>query len=258
MTDPRTTAKELTMDTHTSNGRAQDGDEHSFWRDHTTIALQPVAAPSILGLYGFAAATFIVAANLAGWYGNDSLTPLILFPFALAFGGIAQFLAGMWSYRARDALATAMHGMWGSYWIAYGIYQLLVALDVLPGTSDPVAATAFGYWFIVLAAITWVGAIAATAENWGLAAVLGTLAAGATLVAVGLVWALSTVEVVGAWVLIVSAVLAFYVASAMMLESTFKKVVLPEGKRGVPQRPGVSPRQPIQYAAGEPGVKLGQ
>jgi hypothetical protein len=38
-----------------------------FWREHSHISLQPVAAPSILGLYGFAGATFIVASNLAGW-----------------------------------------------------------------------------------------------------------------------------------------------------------------------------------------------
>src|SRR2546421_6959933 len=95
------------------------------------VFLQPIAAPSVLGLFGFAGATFIVAANLAGWYGNTS-TPGYLFPFALAFGGIAQFAAGMWSYKARDAVATAMHGMWGSFWIAYGILQLLIATKVLP------------------------------------------------------------------------------------------------------------------------------
>jgi hypothetical protein len=33
----------------------------------TRVVLQPIAAPSILGLAGFAGATFIVASNLAGW-----------------------------------------------------------------------------------------------------------------------------------------------------------------------------------------------
>lgn len=246
--------------THAGNGHSTNGsDEHAFWREHTNISLQPVAAPSILGLYGFAAATFIVAANLAGWYGDDSLTPLILFPFALAFGGVAQFLAGMWAYRARDGLATAMHGMWGSFWIGYGIYHLLIALAVLPGPSaNAGAAAAFGFWFVVLAAITWVGAVAAAAENGGLAVVLGLLAAGATLLAIGLIGGVAFIETIGAYVLIASAIAAFYVASAMMLESTAKRVVLPVGKRGAPQKPGAVPRHPIQYEAGEPGVKIGQ
>lgn len=120
-----------------TNGRhgASDDAEYTFWREHTTIALQPVAAPSILGLFGFAVSTFMVAANLAGWFGNDTSTPLVLFPFAFAFGGIAQLLAAMWSYRARDGLATGIHGAWGSFWIGYGIYTLLVGLNVVPGTA---------------------------------------------------------------------------------------------------------------------------
>lgn len=43
--------------------RADHGPD--FWQDRTRVQLQPIAAPSILGLYGFAAATFIVAGHLA-------------------------------------------------------------------------------------------------------------------------------------------------------------------------------------------------
>jgi succinate-acetate transporter protein len=220
--------------------------------------LQPVAAPSILGLFGFAASTFIVAANLAGWYGNDS-TPLVLFPFVTVFGGVAQFLAGMWSYRARDGLATAMHGMWGSFWIAYGFYFLLVATRVLPAPSvSHTAQVGFGYWFIVLAAISWLGAAAAVAENLGLTLVLVTLAAGATLLAIGWVASIMPLVTIGAIVLVASAVLAFYTAGAMMLRGTFGRVVLPVGRTRAANAPGSVPVQPIQYERGEPGVKVGQ
>ena len=34
------------------------------------IFLQPIAAPSVLGLYAFMGATLIVAAHMAGWYGS--------------------------------------------------------------------------------------------------------------------------------------------------------------------------------------------
>jgi hypothetical protein len=64
--------------TATTDGRKIE--ERDFWREHTTFSLQPIAAPSILGLYGFTGATFILSAHLAGWYGNDILTPLVLFP----------------------------------------------------------------------------------------------------------------------------------------------------------------------------------
>jgi succinate-acetate transporter protein len=56
----------------------------------------------------------MVAGNLAGWYGDNN-SSIYFAPFAAVFGGVAQFLAGMWAYKARETLATAMHGMWGSF-----------------------------------------------------------------------------------------------------------------------------------------------
>ncbi|GJF06168.1 acetate uptake transporter family protein [Pseudonocardia sp. D17] len=237
-------------------------DDYAFWREHTTITLQPVAAPSILGLFGFAVSTFMVAANLAGWFGNETTTPLVLFPFAFAFGGVAQLLAAMWSYRARDALATGIHGAWGSFWIGYGLYTLLVGLHIAPGTSGSTdARVAFGFWFIGLAAVTWTGFVAALAENIALALVLLTLAAGSTLLAIGMTVAAPVLVTVGAIVLVASAVIAWYTASALMLAATTGRVVLPVGHReagGIRDRVGARSSRPIQYAQGFPGVKVGQ
>lgn len=230
------------------------GAEFSFWRDHTHISLQPVAPPSVLGLFGFAGATFIVATNLAGWYGN-STTPTFLFPFAAMFGGLAQLLAGMWGYRARDAIATSMHGAWGAFWLGYGILYLLVATHVL---VPPVPFVALGYWFAALAAITWSGAIAALAQNISISLVLIALAAGATCQAVGQIADSSAWRTTGAYLFIASAVLGWYAATALLFEAAFRRVVLPVGRVGGVNRPGRPPRNPIQYMSGEPGVKVGQ
>jgi uncharacterized protein len=227
------------------------------WRANARVMLQPVAAPSILGLFGFAAATFIVAAHIAGWYGNAT-SPQYLFPFAAFFGGVAQFMAGMWSYRARDGLATAMHGMWGSFWMAYGLLFLLNAVGALtiPATG---AFPELGYWFLTLCAITAAGALASLAETLGLTAVLTTLSVGSGLLAVGYLTGGSSWLTAGGWVLIASAVCAFYTASALMLEGTWGRVVLPLGKlRKAANLPGGRITDPIEYAAGEPGVRHGQ
>ncbi|HBY98887.1 MAG: acetate uptake transporter [Ardenticatenaceae bacterium] len=214
------------------------------------VFLQPIAAPSILGLFGFAGATFIVATHMAGWYG-DATTPLYLFPFAAFFGGLAQFLAGMWAYKARDGLATAMHGMWGAFWMAYGVLFLLFATGTL--TQPTGAFPALGFWFIVLAAITWVGMWAAFAENLALVVVLGFLALGATLAAIAELGGNAPLTVLAGWSFIISAVCAWYTASALMLESTFERPVLPLGKfEHAKEEPKVA------IGIGEPGVMHGQ
>ncbi|TML70300.1 MAG: hypothetical protein E6G13_08605 [Actinobacteria bacterium] len=225
----------------------------------TRIFLQPIAAPSILGLFGFAAATFIVAANVAGWYGNHSTTPLVLAPFAAVFGGIAQFMAGMWAYRARDAVATAMHGMWGSFWIAYGILNILLAAHVLTAPTPWYHDSAFGFWFFALAVITGSGALAALAENLGLFSVLATLSVGSALLAGGLIYGSHGLVTAAGWVLVASAVLAWYVATAMMLAFAGGRTVLPLGKYSkAANKPGGKPTRPIELEWAEPGIKMGQ
>ena len=219
----------------------------------TRIMLQPIAAPSILGLFGFAGATFIVAAHMAGWYGTSN-SGEYLFPFAAMFGGLAQFLAGMWAYRARDGIATAMHGMWGSFWLGYGILNLLAAAGALTLPTGTFKELAF--WFFALGAITAAGAIAALFENLGLFAVLAALATGATFAAIHYLTGSSTWETVAGWVLLASAFVAFYVAFAMMLEGAAGRVILPLGKPMLAaNKPGARVTYPIEWPMGEPGVR---
>ncbi len=216
----------------------------------TTVFLRPIAAPSILGLFGFAGATFIVAAHLAHWYGTTR-TELFLFPFAAFFGGLAQFMAGMWSYRARDGLATAMHGMWGSFWMAYGVLYLLFANGTL---TEPVGRfPALGFWFIALAAITWAGTAGAFAVNGALVAVLALLAGGSTVAAIGNLTGSGILAIIAGYLFILSAICAFYLATALMLESSYGRGLLPVWPLAQAARaPALVP------GLGEPGVKHGQ
>jgi hypothetical protein len=64
-------------------GAGQDSTEG--WTDRSRIVLTPIAAPSILGLFGFAGATFMVASLLAGWWGS---------PAAAFYTAGAMMLAG--------------------------------------------------------------------------------------------------------------------------------------------------------------------
>lgn len=217
---------------------------------HTRIYLQPIAAPSILGLYGFAGATFMVAANMAHWFGS-SASVLYLIPFAAMFGGLAQFLAGMWAFKARDGLATAMHGMWGSFWMAYGILEVIFTVGK---TTPPSGAwPEIGFWFVVLAAITWVGVIAATSQNKGLVTLLTFLAAGSTTAAIGEFTGADWLMILTGWLFVVSAIAAWYTASALMLEEAFGREMWSLGKSKMAKQ-----MPPITTGAGEPGVIRGQ
>lgn len=243
--------------------RALDGDrpareDKARWEQRSRIVLTPVAAPSILGLFGFAVATFMVASNLAGWWGDPVTSPVIIAPFALFFGGLGQLLAGMWAYRARDAVATAMHGAWGTFWLGWGLLVLLITVGALPPAV--LTSQAFGFWFIGLTVVTLFGTAAAAFDNLALTATLGLLTVGAALLAIGLVAGLTILVTLGGWVLVASAVAAFYTAGALMLsQAAGGRVVLPLGARVVgADTPGTRVGEPIEYAGGMPGAKVGQ
>jgi uncharacterized protein len=224
----------------------------------TRVVLQPIAAPSILGLAGFAGATFIVASNLAGWWGT-SHSPLALAPFAAMFGGLAQFMAGMWSYRARDAIATLAHGTWGSFWLAYLILNILVGTKVVAEPTPWYHNPEVGMWFFALAITTAIAAIAAFAESLGLVAVLTTLAAGAGVLAGAFIYGSHSWVQIAGWLLVISAALAWYTVAAMLLAHAYGRTILPLFKyKREANIPGQKPTQPIQLEWAEPGVKMGQ
>jgi succinate-acetate transporter protein len=238
-----------------TNGAAH---ELAEWRDHTRVFLQPIAAPSILGLFGFAAATFIVTAHLVGWYGNAG-SPSLIFPFAVTAGGIAQGAAALWAYRARDGLATAIHGIWAAFWLGYGLLNLLIATGDLPAPAAHAAVPELGYWFFALAAITAAGALASLGESLAITSVLAPLAVGAALLGVFYVVGGSGWEKVGGYVTMASSFTAFYAATAMMMAGSFRRTILPLGKYNADANiPGHQPMYPIQFELGEPGVKQGQ
>ncbi|MFF5262175.1 acetate uptake transporter family protein [Actinomadura viridis] len=240
--------------------RARGEQEYAIWEDRTRVFLQPVAAPSILGLFGLAGATMMVGAWHAGWYGT-AVTPLALFPFVLTFGGLAQLLAGMWSYRARDGLATAVHGTWGAFWLGWGLLFLLLGLGGIPATQLPVfgvAAPAFAFWFVVLTAITGLSAVAALGQNLGMSATLAVLTLGSAFTAAGF-WAGTTWPLrVGGWMFVIAAAIALYTAAALMFENSFGRTILPVGKFRADAMGRRKASRPLEYRYGQPGVKIGQ
>lgn len=167
-----------------------------------SIFLQPIAPPYILGLYAFAGGAAVVGVGLAGWYGTTGAA-LYAWPFVAFFGGLAQFVAAMWAYRARNGLATAIFGLWGSLWLAYGLLQWLFAAGVLPRPPFGVLPE-LGVWFMVVAWVTAVGAYAATAFSWVLTGTLGLATVAMGVAAAGEFGARALLVPAG-WLLVITA-----------------------------------------------------
>jgi succinate-acetate transporter protein len=227
------------------------------------VFLQPIAPPVTLGLWGFFGSTMVLSTWILGWWGGHSAQEVtFFFVFNGALGGVAQFLAGLWSFKARDYIASSLLTMWGTYWIAWAILQALGATKAIMIPPLTKAQPGFAIWFIPLGIFTFFGSVAALSRrhgNFPLWLLLFTVGIGSMLLTVGLWTGLRSWEDVAAWFFVVGACAAWYVGSMTMLENAWRRVILPLGRyRREGNIPGAQITYPAEYAAGQPGVRQGQ
>jgi succinate-acetate transporter protein len=85
------------------------------------VPVSGIADPGPLGLAAFATTTFLLMAVNTRWtVGNSAGTAFL--GYALAYGGGAQFLAGMWEFRNRNVFGATAFSTWGAFWIGLFIW----------------------------------------------------------------------------------------------------------------------------------------
>lgn len=189
-------------------------------------ATATIAEPGALGMWGFATATWIVATIFAG---NLPLTALG-WPVAvlLLFGGVAQFIAGLYAFRRADALLATAFTCFGALYTTLGLMFLLAAANTFT------VATNFdvyvGFLLESFAFISLALCLAAVMRNLWSTAWLGLLVAGYCLAGIGSLdgaIGLSVVGAVGGYLMMASAFCAAYIGMALVVNSTWKRTLLP-------------------------------
>src|SRR5579885_53097 len=102
-----------------------------------------VADPAPLGLFGFATTTLVLSAANSNFTGVDAGGALGL---ALAYGGLAQLLAGMWEFKNGNTFGGVAFSSYGAFWISFWV--LFNAAGSAPTGKTDVAWYLLG-WTIV-------------------------------------------------------------------------------------------------------------
>src|ERR1700685_2152190 len=87
-----------------------------------------IADPAPLGLAAFALTTFLLSAFNCGWTKGT----VAFLGFALAYGGLAQLLAGMWEFRNRNVFGATAFSTYGAFWIGVAVYFFWVVPEFKP------------------------------------------------------------------------------------------------------------------------------
>jgi succinate-acetate transporter protein len=100
-----------------------------------------IADPGPLGLAAFALTTFMLSAANAGVLGQVGIGPKglgtvpVVLSLALAYGGIAQLLAGMWEFRTGNTFGAVAFTSFGAFWLSFWALLQFFAKDITSATQ---------------------------------------------------------------------------------------------------------------------------
>jgi uncharacterized protein len=184
------------------------------------------ADPGPLGLAGFALTTFVLSMFNAGLVSKAG-EPVVL-GLALAYGGIAQVLAGMWEFRTGNTFGAVAFTSFGAFWLSFWAYVTFFAGDV-PAEH---AAAAIGLYLIGWGIFTTYMFIASLRTTMAIALVFCLLAITFFLLGIGNSSETEGLVEAGGWAGLATAVAAWYASFAAVTNSTFGRTVLPVGPLG--------------------------
>jgi succinate-acetate transporter protein len=201
-------------------------------------AQPPAADPAPLGLSAFALTTFVFSLVNAGiiQQGADPGQQIVnlFLPLALIYGGLAQFVAGILEFRTGNTFAVTGFCSYGAFWIALAVMNLMARQGIIAETR---LAEAQGWFFLGWAILTAILLIASFGLNAGLIVTFALLLATFILLIIGdlmggpegpgKIWVN-----IGGYVGLITALAAWYVAAADVINDTMGRDVLPLGPVG--------------------------
>jgi uncharacterized protein len=191
------------------------------------------ADPGPLGLAAFAGTTFMLSVINAGLVGvqhgapGGGLLPMVA-GLALAYGGVAQLLAGIWEFRTGNTFGAVAFCSYGAFWISFFFIVQSAGKNV---GSEVFSGLGLYLWmwgiftaYMFIASLRTTGAVALVflllAITFFVLGIGNSSLAGTTNVTNG------TIKL-GGYLGIATAIAAWYASFAAVLNSTFGRVMMP-------------------------------
>jgi len=181
-----------------------------------------VADPAPLGLAGFALTTFVLSMFNSGLV-SDKGEPIV-FGLALAYGGLAQLLAGMWEFKNNNAFGATAFTSFGAFWLSFWAFEQFFAKEI---TDKGALGHAVGLYLIAWGIFTTYMWVASFRVSVAVNAVFLLLAITFFLLGIGESGAHTDIVKAGGYFGLATAAAAWYASFAVVTNKTFGRLVLP-------------------------------
>ncbi|HET7333116.1 acetate uptake transporter [Dyella sp.] len=178
--------------------------------------------PAPLGLAGFALTTWLLSMINAGWFTGDAMNMVLA--VALAYGGTAQMIAGVMELPRGNTFGATAFVSYGAFWWSFALFVLFL--------HDKVPAAFVGWYLFMWGVFTfymWIGTLRAARA---LQLIFLALWITFFLLAAGEWTGMPGLHTAGGYVGLLTALLAFYLSAAEIINDGHKRVVLPTGAPG--------------------------
>ena len=201
-------------------GEAVGGETARAQQARATVG-ETIADPAPLGLAGFALTTFVLSMFTSGLV-SEKGEPVV-FGLALAYGGIAQFLAGMWEFKNNNTFGATAFSSFGAFWISLWLLDVFYAKDI----PEAQLGDAVGLYLIAWGIFTTYMWIASFRVSVAVNAVFLLLAITFFLLGLGDTSGTEDIGKAGGYCGLVTALVAWYASFAVVTNKTFDRDVLP-------------------------------
>ncbi len=105
---------------------------------------EKLANPAPLGLLGFGMTTVLLNLHNAGFYPLDSM----ILAMGLAYGGLAQVIAGIMEYKKSNTFGTVAFSSYGLFWWSLVVLLILPKSTLFYGVQAPTNEAMAAYFFM--------------------------------------------------------------------------------------------------------------
>jgi succinate-acetate transporter protein len=180
-----------------------------------------IADPGPVGLAAFAMTTFVLSVVNAGLI-DKSVEPVVL-GLALFYGGLVQLLAGMWEFRKGNTFGALAFSSYGAFWLSFFYYVSYIAAGIPAAHVGSATGLYLLAWTIFTAYMT----VASVRTSGAVFIVFVLLTLTFLALTIGALAGSSGFSMIGGWLGILTAILAWYASFAGVTNSTFKRTVMP-------------------------------